>query len=155
VTRDPQTTLLLTRACADDLDEIVEIEGLSFPRPWSRQAFVEELRREISTIAVLRQKETGRLVAYINFWTVHDEVHVLNLATHPECRRRGLARRLIEHAVEIGLARGAREVTLEVRRSNEAAIALYKRSGFSVVGLRTRYYENGEDAILMALKLVG
>lgn len=140
-------------ASPSDLDEIMEIERLCFPTPWSRQVFVEEFNQEFSRIDVVRHDESRRMLAFINYWLVHDEVHVLNVATHPSWRRRGLARRLMDHAVQTGLARGARLVTLEVRRSNEAAQTLYERMGFKAVDVRPRYYENGEDAIVMILDL--
>jgi ribosomal-protein-alanine N-acetyltransferase len=78
---------------------------------------------------------------------------VLNLATRKDWRRRGLARRLLNHAIQTGLSRGASLVTLEVRRSNTAAARLYASFGFESVDIRHRYYENGEDAIVMILRL--
>jgi ribosomal-protein-alanine N-acetyltransferase len=151
--RKRQPLFRMMPASPSDLDEIMEIERLCFPSPWSRQVFVEEFNQEFSRIDVVRHDESRRMLAFINYWLVHDEVHVLNVATHPSWRRRGLARRLMDHAVQTGLARGARLVTLEVRRSNEAAQTLYERMGFKAVEVRPRYYENGEDAIVMILDL--
>lgn len=136
-----------------DLDEIMEIERLCFPSPWSRQVFVEEFDQEFSRIMVIRHDRSDRMLGFINYWLVHDEVHVLNVATHPDWRRRGIARKLMEHAIQAGVLRAARLVTLEVRRSNESAQALYQRLGFRAVDVRRRYYENGEDAIVMLLDL--
>jgi ribosomal-protein-alanine N-acetyltransferase len=131
----------------------MEIERSGFANPWSRQVFVEEFEQEFSRLMVVRHEETGRILAFINYWVVHDEIHVLNVATHPDCRRRGLARRLIEQAIQTGAARGARLVTLEVRRSNQPAQALYAKMGFRQANVRHRYYENGEDALVMVLSL--
>jgi ribosomal-protein-alanine N-acetyltransferase len=88
------------------------------------------------------------------FWLVHDEVHVLNLGTALEARRRGVGRALMEEAHALGRRRGAALSTLEVRRSNAAAIALYRGLGYRQVGIRPNYYaEEGEDAIVMVRDL--
>lgn len=136
-----------------DLDRIMEIERLSFAHPWSRQAFVEELERSFSRLEVLRHDRTGEVIAFINYWVVHDEIHVLNVATHPEYRRRGLASLLIRHVIDTGRRIASRLLTLEARRSNTAAIQLYEGLGFEAVDIRRRYYENKEDAIIMVLRI--
>jgi ribosomal-protein-alanine N-acetyltransferase len=93
-------------------------------------------------------------VAFGNYWLVADEVHLLNIATHPQARRAGHASRLLAHIVALGRRRGCRLVTLEVRRSNAAAQRLYRRFGFRPVGVRPNYYaEDQEDAIVMLLDL--
>ena len=80
--------------------------------------------------------------------------HVLNVATHPAHRRRGLARRLLRHVDDVARAEGCRYITLEVRRSNHGAIRLYRKYGFRPVGIRPNYYvEDNEDAIVMLLEL--
>jgi ribosomal-protein-alanine N-acetyltransferase len=131
----------------------MQIEELSFPSPWSRRVFEEELGRELSHLKVLREEPNGPLVAFVNYWVVHDEIHVLNVATHPERRRRGHGRRLMDHVLRIARIRRARLVTLEVRRGNDAARQLYAELGFEAIGVRPRYYENAEDAIVMMLRL--
>lgn len=157
--RKPTLTYRLAPAIPTDLDEIMEIERSSFSSPWSRQVFVEEFDRSFSFLVVLRDdgpaqaSKAGRVLAFINYWVVHDEIHVLNIATHPNARRRGLARRLLDHAIQTGLSCAASLVTLEVRRSNTAAGEMYKGFGFKVVGVRKRYYEDAEDAIVMVLDL--
>jgi ribosomal-protein-alanine N-acetyltransferase len=95
-----------------------------------------------------------RILGFVVFWLVHDEVHVLNVATAVEARRRGVARALLERAADEGRRRGARLATLEVRRSNLPAIALYRALGYQEVGVRPNYYtDEGEDAIVMDLQL--
>jgi ribosomal-protein-alanine N-acetyltransferase len=90
------------------------------------------------------------VVGYIVFWVVHDEVHVLNVATALAARRRGIGRALMEAAEAEGRRRGCRISTLEVRRSNAPAIALYRTMGYRQVGIRPNYYaEEKEDAIVM------
>lgn len=158
--RKPKSPYRLDPAIPADLDQIMEIERSSFSSPWSRQVFVEEFDRSFSFLVVLRDdgsahqaSRTGRVLAFINYWVVHDEIHVLNIATHPDARRRGLARRLLNHAIQTGLSCCASLVTLEVRRSNTAAAEMYKGFGFEAAGVRKRYYEDGEDAIVMVLDL--
>ena len=139
-----------------DLPRIMEIEAAGFPHPWSEALLRAELGHAWSSLlAAVEGGEGGaeRILGYIIFWLVHDEVHVLNVGTAPESRRRGIGRALMEAAVEAGRSRGARLSTLEVRRSNQAAIALYASLGYSQVGVRPRYYaEENEDAIVMTLE---
>ena len=139
-----------------DLDQVMEIERLSFPNPWSRQIFIEELEREWAHLEVVRER-TGRgqrVVAFCNYWLVRDEVHILNIASHPQERRKGHAARLLAHVIEFARRHGCRYITLEVRRSNHGAIKLYRSYGFRPVGIRPNYYvEDREDAIVMLLDL--
>lgn len=143
-----------------DLPRLMEIERDAFLHPWSEQ----QLRNELSTawsvmLAAVVSDEAGeggaeRMAGYVIVWVVHDELHVLNVATAPEARRRGVGRALMEEAHALARARACRLVTLEVRRSNAAAIALYRALGYRQVGMRPRYYaEEGEDALLMSLDL--
>jgi ribosomal-protein-alanine N-acetyltransferase len=141
----------------EDLDEVLEIERHGHPSPWPRQVFAEELEREWARIDVLREREpdgSSRVVAFCNFWIVRDEIHILNVATHPDRRRRGHAARLLAQLLAFARATACHYLTLEVRKSNIGAIALYERFGFLPVGVRPQYYvENREDAIVMALEL--
>jgi ribosomal-protein-alanine N-acetyltransferase len=136
-----------------DLDAVMEIEKASFRSPWSGQVFLEEMSRDWAHVDVVRDRDR-RAVAFGNYWLVADEVHLLNIASHPEHRRQGHASRLLAHVIEFGRARACRVVTLEVRRSNAAAIRLYRRFGFRAVGVRPNYYaEDQEDAVVMLLDL--
>ncbi|HEY3356751.1 MAG TPA: ribosomal protein S18-alanine N-acetyltransferase [Polyangia bacterium] len=138
---------------ADDLDEVMEIERLSFRAPWSRRVFLEELERDWAHIDLIKERGGG-VVAFCNHWLVRDEVHILNLATHPDARRQGHAARLMRHVVEFARTHKCRYLTLEVRRSNHGAIRLYRDFGFRPVGIRPNYYvEDQEDAIVMLLEL--
>ncbi len=140
----------------EDLDELMVIERAAYRSPWSRDVFLEELSREWAHVDVLRDPPGGPLRGFVNYWLIRDEVHVLNVAVHPESRRRGLAGRLLEHVIGFATARRCRYVTLEVRRSNHGAIRLYRKHGFRPVGIRPNYYaEEREDAIVMLLELEG
>ena len=99
-TRLQQRRFEIVPMTADDLDDIMDIERTSFRAPWSRQVFVEELDRDWAHVDVLRSREPRSPVqAFVNYWLVRDEVHVLNVATHPTARRQGHAARLIEHVI--------------------------------------------------------
>jgi ribosomal-protein-alanine N-acetyltransferase len=141
---------------ASDLDAVMEIERVSFRSPWSRQVFLEEMARDWAHVDVVREAEGPhrRVVAFGNYWLVADEVHVLNLATHPQARRSGHASRMLAHMIDFARRELCRYVTLEVRRSNAAALRLYRRFAFRAVGVRPNYYaEDQEDAIVMLLDL--
>jgi ribosomal-protein-alanine N-acetyltransferase len=137
-----------------DIEAILDIERLSFPSPWSREAIVEELARAWARLDVVRDAVTGVVAAFANYWLVADELHILNIATHPERRRHGYATRLLAHMIEVARAVPCRLMTLEVRRSNVSAQRLYRRFAFRAVGVRPNYYaDNQEDAIVMLLEL--
>lgn len=138
-----------------DLDRVMAINTASFQHPWSADLIRRELFHEWSTILLaVEDGAAGEVLGFIVFWVVHDEVHVLNVAVAAEHRRRGVARALMDEAALRGRSRGARLVTLEVRRSNAPALALYRALGYRDVAVRPRYYaEEGEDAIVMELAL--
>ena len=138
-----------------DLDAVIAIERAAFATPSTPQLLLEEMARDWAFVDVVRDRARRTVVAFSNYWVVADEVHLLNLATHPEARRAGHASRLLAHIIEVGRDRRCRFVTLEVRRSNAAASRLYRRFGFRAVGVRPNYYaEDQEDAIVMLLDLV-
>ena len=132
----------------EHLDYVLEIEKLSFKTPWTRHAFLHEIGFHGSIFEVV--KIDGRLAGYGGFWLIIDEVHISNVAIHPEFRRKGLGRTLLIHLLEQAVERGATKATLEVRRSNEAALNLYGSFGFEVIGVWKNYYsDENEDALIM------
>jgi len=138
----------------EDIEAVMEIERLSFRAPWSRQIFLEELNREFARVDVVHDERSDAIVAYGNYWLVADELHILNIASHPEHRRVGHAKRLLAHMIDAARALPARMLSLEVRRSNAAAQQLYRKFAFRPVGVRPRYYaDDQEDAIVMLLEL--
>ncbi|HWR98245.1 MAG TPA: ribosomal protein S18-alanine N-acetyltransferase, partial [Candidatus Methanoperedens sp.] len=145
------------RAGAGDVGRIMEIERDGFLHPWSRDLIERELEHAWSQVLLACEagpSGTERVLGYIVFWLVHDEIHVLNVATAREARRRGVGRALMAEAEEAGRSRGARLSTLEVRRSNAPAIALYLALGYRQAGVRPSYYaEEKEDAIVMVKML--
>lgn len=140
-----------------DLHRVVEIERGGFRHPWSEELIRRELDHAWSRVVLAVQEGPDgqeRVLGFVVFWIVHDEIHVLNVATALEARRRGVARALLDLAAEEGRRRGARVATLEVRRSNVPAVALYRALGYREVGVRPNYYaDEGEDAIVMDLQL--
>ena len=142
------TDLAIAPATEADLDAIDAIEQHSFKSPWSRDTFKGELLREWARLDVVRID--GRLVGFCNYWLVTTELHILAIATHPDLRGRGIARQLLDHVLEVARTAGCSLATLEVRRSNTPAIALYERAGFKTVHVRARYYQDDdEDALVM------
>ena len=111
-------------------------------RPWARLWVAREEREE---------REDGPVVAFLSTWHVADEIHVLNLVTRPDRRRRGIGRALLDEAIAQARRVEAVRILLEVRRTNAPAIGLYRSLGFFVFGVRTRYYRDDEDALEMML----
>ena len=135
---------------AADLDGVLDVDVLSFTRPWTRAMYESEfLNRDTSRMFVLRT--AGRPVAgYCAAWFILDEIHINNIAVRPELRGQGLGSALLTHVLEEGRAVGASRATLEVRRSNDDARRLYERFGFRVAGVRRDYYTDPtEDALVL------
>ncbi|MFZ5450607.1 MAG: ribosomal protein S18-alanine N-acetyltransferase [Thermodesulfobacteriota bacterium] len=129
------------------------IEKVSFPTPWSRFSFLTELGQSLShtLVAGPRPPLRRQVWAYLIYWVVAEEMHILNLAVHPQRRRRGLARRLLAQAMTHARTLGAQVAWLEVRPSNQPALNLYHSLGFQEMGRRPRYYDDTqEDALLLA-----
>jgi ribosomal-protein-alanine N-acetyltransferase len=137
-----------------DLRQVLAIERGSFDNPWSSALFLQELRIPFSRIVVVRPAGGADepIVGYLCRWFVADEIHVLNVAVHPAHRGRGIGTLVAEALREARRGR-ADAMTLEVRRSNEAARRLYASFGFEEVGVRRNYYGRGEDALIMRLAL--
>ncbi len=133
-----------------DLPEVMEIERLSFSSPWSQGLFLHELKVPFSRVKVMRLANNGRkLVGYVCWWVVGPEVHLLNLAVHPDFRRGGLGHMLLQLVIGDANANRAESVSLEVQRENVGAQSLYRAHGFEECGVRRHYYGRGQDAIIM------
>jgi len=153
----PRSQALIEQAtiqpmCAEDLTAVLEIEQVSYRGPWTRLGLITELERDVASCLVLHL--SGKVAGYIVSWLIRGEVHLLNVAVHPACRNLGLGRLLMDHVVAWSREQGARKMFLEVRESNAAARALYRRLGFVETGRRKNYYaEEHEDALTMARRL--
>ena len=145
---------VVAASSAADLDAVMEIERLSFATPWVRQAFADEIERPWARLEILRDEASGRAIGFCNYWLVADELHILNIAVHPDFRKQGQASLLVRHILAAARQGKVRVVSLEVRASNHAARSLYRKFGFCEVGVRPKYYaDNGEDAVLMDLEM--
>ena len=132
------------------LEELERLEKLCFSRPWSRRMLAEELENQCAAFLVAEDGVSGKVLGYAGLLVMADEGYITNVAVFPEYRRSGVAAKLIE--VFENFARGNRLafLTLEVRPSNAAAIALYRRFGFQEVGRRKNYYDlPKEDALIL------
>jgi ribosomal-protein-alanine N-acetyltransferase len=140
----------------EDLPAVMDIDRLSFPLPWPERSFrYELLENSASHMLVAAEPAPGgsRPIGFIGFWQIVDEAHISTLAVHPDHRRGGLGADLLAAALDLAIQLGADMATLEVRVSNEAAVNLYHKFGFRVVGRRARYYrDNDEDALLMTVR---
>ena len=138
----------------DDLDAVLGIEAVSFPHPWNKTHFLQELQSSYAFPLVALSSD-GTLAGYICPMLLLDEGHILDVAVHPDYRGQGIGRLLVERVITDCRAGGAEFISLEVRPSNLSAINLYERLGFIRIGQRKRYYQDGEDAILMELIFKG
>lgn len=132
---------------AGHMEKVLGIERLSHPHPWSADLFLRELENPLSDIDLLWFGND--LAGYLCSWLVADELHILNVATAPDFRRRGVAAALLRHVIDRARGRGMQRTFLEVRAGNIGAISLYRSFGFTVVSRRLRYYGDGEDALVM------
>jgi len=133
-----------------DIDAVVALEAVSFTNPWPRDMLARELMQSaVSRLYVLRTVDRA-VAAFCLCWMIVDELHINTIAVDPALRRHGLATRLIRHVMAEAVLGGARRATLEVRRSNTAALALYERLGFAVCAVRPGYYSApDEDALIL------
>ena len=137
---------------ADHLDEVAELERICFSVPWSRNMLAEELDNLLSAFLVALD-DNDRVVGYAGVQVILDEGYITNVAVRPECRRQGIAGKLLQVFLDFAKANHLAFLTLEVRASNYDAIALYGSRGFRSVGRRKNYYEHPkEDAIIMTLE---
>ena len=148
----PHATLREMRR--DDLPGVLDIERRSFAQPWSRAFFEKEIATPFARLIVAVEHDPRPLiVGYTCRWRVTDEVHLLNVAVHPERRGLGYGRELVGAVVAEARSAGARVVFLEVRAGNVIARRLYRQLGFKDLGVRRGYYGPGQDAIVMELRL--
>ncbi len=138
----------------EEIPQVLAVENAAFDDPWSVEVFEAELRHSWSRCLVAEDRETSALLGHAVFWVVADEVHLLNLAVHPDARSQKLGRRLLGEVLQAARLNRARFITVEVRSSNTIARSLYESAGFKQVGMRPRYYANdGEDAVIMLYDL--
>jgi len=139
-----------------DLSSVVELDRISFPTPWPKDAFAYELTRNRNSVCWvaegLNDLNVAILIGSIVIWLEKPFAHIGTLAINPEYRERGIGQRLLAEALRVCIQRGAKRAMLEVRAGNKAAQALYHKFGFMVRGLKEAYYKDTqEDALIMVL----
>jgi ribosomal-protein-alanine N-acetyltransferase len=132
----------------DSIEKVLEISQLSFPIPWSRKSFEQELSNVFANYFVA--KSNNEVIGYGGMWIIIDEGHITNIAVHPKYRNQGVGDKILSKMIATCNEKKVIAMTLEVRLSNIAAQKLYSKYGFMSEGIRKKYYEdNGEDAIIM------
>ena len=135
---------------AEHLEELEKLERICFSRPWSRKMLAEELENQCAAFLVAEDSVSGRVLGYAGLMVVADEGYITNVAVFPEYRRQGIAAQILQVFVQFAEANRLAFLTLEVRPSNAAAIALYQDFGFEEVGRRKNYYDlPKEDALIL------
>lgn len=143
--------MTITPMTSDHVAQVAEVEKLCFSTPWSEASVAAELNNDLSFWLVALDADT--VVGYAGSQTVCGETDMMNIAVHPDYRRRGIAEKLILALVDGLKERQSRCLTLEVRQSNEPAKTLYKKLGFAQVGIRKNYYRNPkEDACILQMR---
>lgn len=139
---------IIRRMTLADVDGVAAVEAATFPTPWSRDAFVSEMKNVAARYLVAERD--GAVIGYAGAWIILDESHITNIAVLQAERGKGIGRALTAGLMQYLANLGAAYATLEVRKSNEVAQNLYKSLGFIKLGVRKRYYEdNDEDALIM------
>jgi len=139
---------------AGDLPEVVAIEEAAFPVPWTFRNFLHEIEENPFACNLVVRSAAGRVEAYACAWIVDQEVRINNIAVRAGARRLGYGEGMLRHLMEVGGRLGCDRATLEVRPSNLAALALYRKLGFQVVGRLKGYYSDShEDALVMRCAL--
>lgn len=135
---------------AEHLDRLEQLERMCFSRPWSKKMLAEELDNQCAAFLVAVEPETEKAVGYAGLLVVADEGYITNVAVDPSCRRQGVAAQLLQVFDNFAKGNHLAFLTLEVRPSNAAAIALYEGFGFRAVGRRRNYYDlPKEDALIL------
>ena len=144
-------SLVIRKMTVADVLAAHEIDVLSFTLPWPERSMRYEVEGNPAARCWAAELD-GRLAGVLILWMILDEAHIATIATHPDFRRQGIAKKLLMEALNEAYREGAQSALLEVRAGNGAALRMYEAFGFEPVGRRERYYkDNFEDAILMTL----
>lgn len=138
---------VISCACSEDLAALLAIDLASNPHPWRESAFQAALNSQSDEIYLYKQQ--GKIVGFIVWQSIIDEMELHLIAIDPAFRRQKIATKLLQYLFQAAYLRSVKRVLLEVRASNDAAIQLYEQQGFTVFSVRKNYYEGKEDALLM------
>lgn len=140
----------------EDLEQVMCIERTSFESPWTKNNFFDEFKNSDLSIQLVMEVD-GRIISFAIVWIIIDECHLANIAVHPDYRRKGVGKIMLDRIIDIAREKNCKKIMLEVRKSNQPAIELYMKYRFEKVGIRKNYYHDGfmrqEDAVLMDLNL--
>ena len=143
---------LIQKMTEADLPEVLAIESVSFPTPFTINLFRMELNLNVAHLYVMKRE--GKVMGYLDFWRVGPEVHLITIGVHPDFRKKGAGTKLIEFMLSEARKTQVETVSLDVRPSNAAGLKLYQKFGFRQAGIRRRYYQdNDEDALVLSLHL--
>lgn len=141
-------TIHIRPMTVNDLETVIDIDQRAFSLPWPPRAFGEELRRDTS-LCLVATNSADTVVGFLVAWIIVDEIHIATIASDPDHQRQGIARQLLHTALTDASQRGLLSALLEVRETNTAAIALYRRFGFTEVGRRPHYYRDTDEAAIL------
>lgn len=141
--------LSIRKMIKEDIEQVYQIELLSFSAPWSKESLLYELEQNLFAKYIVVESE-GQVIGYCGLWVIMEDAQITNIAVHPDYRGLNIGEALLKFAVQLSKEMKAKRITLEVRVSNHVAQSLYKKVGFVTGGIRKRYYtDNQEDALIM------
>ena len=138
-----------------DLDEVLNIETFSSSHPWSKNMFIEEMKNPLAYcfIIIMQGIAEHKVMGFICFRKIEDESELLNICVHPQYRKMGIAKRLMDFYIEFCRKREIKSFYLEVNASNQPAVHLYHLFFYQSLGRRKKFYQGKFDALLMVKKI--
>lgn len=144
--------MIIREMTESDIKSVAQIEQLSFSHPWSEKDIASSFNSECNKFYI--SAEENKITGYIGFCVAADEGYILNVAVRPDFRKNGIGKALVQKILDLACTLKLAFVTLEVRPSNEIAVALYTSLGFQKVGVRKDYYKSpNENALLLTKTL--
>lgn len=145
--------MIIRRMEKADIKAVFDIEMRTFSVPWPEASFCHELDENPAARYLVAEGGDGEVIAYAGAWMIFEEAHITNIAVREDMRGHGVGRALTNALIQYAANLGVQYITLEVRKSNRTAQAMYQKLGFETLGTRKRYYpDNQEDALLMVLQ---